>query len=108
MPTGTVKNYNPGKGFGWVTQDDGGRDLFLHVRDLRAGQDQMQLADGVRVGYTVARSDRGLRAAGAFFADGAQPAAEISAEEALEGLSNALLRAAEWADVLRAAIRARA
>lgn len=36
MPTGTVKWFNPEKGYGFIKPDDGGGDVFLHIRDVEA------------------------------------------------------------------------
>lgn len=35
MSTGRVKFYNGTKGYGFVLPDDGGQDVFIHVKDLR-------------------------------------------------------------------------
>jgi cold shock protein len=48
---GTVKWYNPGKGFGFVTPETGGRDIFVHATALeRAGLSQLQEGQSVRIG----------------------------------------------------------
>ena len=52
MATGTVKWFNPGKGFGFVAPEDGGKDVFIHVSALeRAGISG--LAEGQKIEYQV-------------------------------------------------------
>lgn len=57
MPEGTVKWFNPEKGFGFITQADGGPDLFVHFsavqadgyRSLKEGQDvEFQVGQGAK------------------------------------------------------------
>ena len=57
---GTVSWYDEGKGFGFVTPDSGGEDVFVHVRALVEGL--TWLAEGDRVTYDVVQSDRGPQA----------------------------------------------
>jgi len=58
MPTGTVKWYDPDKGFGFVAREDGGSDLFLHhsVVGLES------LAEGDRIAFSVGYGLKGERA----------------------------------------------
>jgi len=58
---GTVKVYKADKGFGFVTQDDGGKDVFVHARALRCGG-LNGLAEGQRVRMQIGESQKGLEA----------------------------------------------
>ena len=61
MPTGTVKWFNPTKGFGFIQPQDGGRDVFVHISAVeRAGL--TSLNEGQVVGYEVV-SNRGKESA---------------------------------------------
>ena len=61
MPTGTVKWFSEEKGFGFITPDDGSKDLFLHQSAL--GDIGLRpLAEGSKVTYTAEAADKGPRA----------------------------------------------
>lgn len=59
MPTGRVKWYDVGKGFGFLTRDDGG-DVFVHKAALPSGVDELK--PGQRVDFGVVESRRGDQA----------------------------------------------
>ncbi len=62
MAKGTVKFFDTKKGFGFITPEDGGKDVFVHISAVeRAGMDT--LSDGQRVEYEVV-TERGRQAAG--------------------------------------------
>ena len=61
MPTGTVKWFNSEKGFGFIQQDEGGNDIFVHITALRNAGLQT-LNEGQRVSYEV-EDNRGRAAA---------------------------------------------
>jgi CspA family cold shock protein len=58
---GSVKMYNAEKGFGFVAQDDGGKDVFIHATTLQRGG-LKQLSEGQRVRMQVAQGQKGLEA----------------------------------------------
>ncbi|NIR32728.1 MAG: cold-shock protein [Gammaproteobacteria bacterium] len=62
MAIGTVKWFNPSKGFGFIQPEDGSKDVFVHISAVdRAGMGT--LAEGQRVSYEVV-TERGRQAAG--------------------------------------------
>ena len=61
MATGTVKWFNPVKGYGFIQPSDGGRDVFVHISAVeRAGMGT--LTEGQRVSYEIT-VERGKQAA---------------------------------------------
>jgi len=62
MSTGTVKWYNVAKRFGFITPDDGSKDVFVHVSALeQAGLSSLN--EGQRVRYELAPDAKGKTAA---------------------------------------------
>jgi cold shock protein len=61
MPTGTVKWFSDDKGYGFVTPDEPGKDLFVHHTGI-AGDGFKSLAEGAKVSYDAEASDRGPQA----------------------------------------------
>jgi ATP-dependent RNA helicase RhlE len=58
MPSGTVKWFNPAKGFGFIEPDEGGNDVFLHISAVeRSGIGTPR--EGQRVSYDIERDQRG-------------------------------------------------
>ncbi|MBI3771360.1 MAG: cold-shock protein [Gammaproteobacteria bacterium] len=60
--TGTIKWFNADKGFGFITQDDGGADVFVHFRAI-VGNGYKSLDEGQKVSYETERGPKGLQAA---------------------------------------------
>lgn len=57
MNNGTVKFFNNSKGFGFITPDEGGKDVFIHQSGLID-----EIREGDKVSYEVEESPKGLNA----------------------------------------------
>lgn len=61
VQTGTVKWFNDAKGFGFITPDGGGSDLFAHFKDVQA-EGFKSLAENQRVSFERTPSPKGEKA----------------------------------------------
>ena len=61
MANGTVKWFNDSKGFGFITPDDGGADLFAHFSAIQK-HGSKTLAEGEKVSFDVTTGPKGLQA----------------------------------------------
>jgi CspA family cold shock protein len=61
MATGTVKWFNESKGYGFIEQDDGGPDVFVHFTAIQS-EGFRTLREGQAVEYEVKEDSKGLRA----------------------------------------------
>ncbi len=62
MATGTVKWFNPAKGYGFIEPEDGGNDAFVHISAVeRSGL--TILREGQKVEYELVPNDKGKSAA---------------------------------------------
>jgi CspA family cold shock protein len=57
MSTGTVKFFNNAKGYGFITPDEGGKDVFVHANGLTD-----EITEGDKVSYEVEEGQKGLNA----------------------------------------------
>ena len=62
MPIGTVKWFNPTKGFGFIQPDDGSKDVFVHISAVeRSGLGDLR--EGQRVSFDIERGQQGKTSA---------------------------------------------
>ncbi len=62
MPEGVVKWFSSEKGYGFITPDDGGKDVFVHFSAI-AGSGFRNLEEGQRVSFDVQDGQKGPQAA---------------------------------------------
>jgi len=62
MSTGTVKFFNPSKGFGFIQPDDGSKDVFVHISAVE-GAGLGTLSENQKVSFDVEKGNNGKSAA---------------------------------------------
>ncbi|GBD29123.1 MAG: cold-shock protein [Armatimonadota bacterium] len=61
MPRGTVKWFSPEKGYGFITPDDGSKDVFVHYSAI-VGEGYRNLQEGQKVEFEVTQGQKGPQA----------------------------------------------
>jgi CspA family cold shock protein len=63
LVNGTVKWFNSDKGFGFIEQENGGKDVFVHYRQINSnGYDRVSLDEGQKVTFNVGEGEKGPQA----------------------------------------------
>ncbi len=61
--TGSVKWFNSEKGFGFIQPDDGGKDVFVHFRQVnRTRPGRVELQEGQKVSFEIGQGQKGPQA----------------------------------------------
>lgn len=61
MATGTVKWFNDSKGYGFITPDDGSKDIFVHFSAIKTDGFK-KLTEGQAVSFEIEQSPKGVQA----------------------------------------------
>ncbi|MFF7751786.1 cold-shock protein [Streptomyces sp. NPDC007971] len=61
MAQGTVKSFSAEKGYGWITVEDGGPDIFVHYSEIQ-GNGFRTLDEGQKVEFEVGQGGKGPQA----------------------------------------------
>ena len=60
MPTGTVKWFDPRKGFGFIVPDEGGDDIFVHYTGIQGDEGEFKtIHDNDKVEFNIGEGDKG-------------------------------------------------
>ena len=63
LVNGSVKWFNSEKGFGFIEQENGGKDVFVHYRNINStGYGRVSLEEGQKVSFVVTNGEKGLEA----------------------------------------------
>ncbi|OIP55116.1 MAG: cold-shock protein [Helicobacteraceae bacterium CG2_30_36_10] len=63
LVNGTVKWFNSEKGYGFIEQENGGKDVFVHFRQINnTGYDRVSLEEGQKVTFEVGEGEKGPQA----------------------------------------------
>ena len=63
LVNGTVKWFNSEKGFGFIEQENGGKDVFVHFRQInRSGNERVSLEENQKVTFELGEGEKGPQA----------------------------------------------
>lgn len=72
MPSGSIKWFSPSKGYGFITRDNDGEDIFLHFSGLAEGQER-RLFPGDKVEFQEENGEKGIKATNVICTEKATP-----------------------------------